>query len=138
MLYALCAIALRHVLSTEIEMQATAVEQLLLSQQDTFYKHVNITVQNGVDVAGLDFRSEVFGGGRRFGFGRIYVAGYDGTSARFASDDAVRRLVNAVVTRERVTESGPPLLGHGTVPMQDFDYMGVGRPFDELRAGLAV
>jgi len=61
-------------------------------------------------VVAPNVRAELFGGSRRVGFGRVFVATYEGTSPRFASAAQTRELVRAIVSRHRTPGADVPML----------------------------
>jgi hypothetical protein len=97
-------------------------------------------VPTGAEVrqlSGPGVRSEMFGGSRRIGFGRIFVATFEGTSPRFASADQTRELVRAIISRHRA-----PGIEAATLPFARYedqvsqDFFGGGPSFSSLRPSL--
>ncbi len=84
-----------------------------------------------------EVRAEVFGGSRRIGFGRVFVATYEGTSPRYASAAQTRELVRAILTRTRTPGADAPELPFGRYEDRiSDDFFGGGPTFSALRPSL--
>jgi hypothetical protein len=82
-------------------------------------------------------RGEVFGGSKRIGFGRVFVATYEGTSPRFASAAQTRELVRAILSRNRTPGADVPAMPFGRYEDRiSDDFFGGGPSFSALRPSL--
>ncbi|MEM9190570.1 MAG: hypothetical protein AAGF12_15400 [Myxococcota bacterium] len=83
------------------------------------------------------FRTEAFGGSRRLGFGRVYLASYDGMTPPNVTEPETRRLVSSILQTPRVAGSEVPLMPLGVgVDTMDDRWFGSGPSFGALRAAL--
>jgi hypothetical protein len=64
-------------------------------------------------LSGPGIRAEAFGGSRRFGFGRVFVATFDGCSPPHVLAPETRELVRAIASVERRRGVDEPLLPQG-------------------------
>ena len=77
---------------------------------------------------------EAFGGSRRVGFGRVYLATYDGTGSPHVDAPETRAVVEGLATRGAVAADAP-LFEFAGPEAPNFGWMGTDG-FDELRAAL--
>ena len=81
------------------------------------------------------FRTEAFGGSKRFGFGRVYVATYDGTVPPAVDGPEPIAIVRAIVSQVPVKGVEQPLLDFGKGQDSFSDAFGA-NSFGSLRATL--